>query len=285
MTDLLRFGARPVHLFIFRRQSLTLRFASTGPGRDFAAGGHTYLGAQIERDAIKQTAERAKDKLKIRMAHLLDPAAPELPITQALGAWWRPHIPADPIQVMCLDHQAGSSDPPKVVWMGWAVQPAFSDTELELTCDPNPPAGAMGNQGAKWQRACWKTPYSTGLRGCNLDPLDYEFEAELESVDGLTLQAPEFATSEFSLVGGAITWIRPVGGLEIEEERPIMSHNGDKITILYPGAGLAESLTVTAIPTCPGTWADCEARGNTINYGGAIYKPVGNPDGESMSWG
>ncbi|HIY72248.1 MAG TPA: DUF2163 domain-containing protein, partial [Candidatus Luteimonas excrementigallinarum] len=168
MPDLLRFGARPLHLFIFRRQHVTVRFASTGPGRDFVSGGHTYLGAQIERDAIKQTAERAKDRLKIRMAHLLDPAAPEYPITQALGGWWRPYIPSDPIHVTCLATEHGAVTPPRVEWSGWAIQPAYTDTELELTCDPNSPHGDAVNQGAKWQRACFKTVYSTGPRGCNL---------------------------------------------------------------------------------------------------------------------
>lgn len=289
MTDLLRFGARPVHLFIFRRQSLTLRFASTGPGRDFEAGGHTYLGAQIERDAIKQTAERAKDKLKIRMAHLLDPAAPELPITQALGGWWRPHIPSDPIHVTCLATEHGATAPPRVEWSGWAIQPAYTDTELELTCDPNSPHGDAVNQGAKWQRACFKTVYSKGPRGCNLDEEDFKIEGVLEAdAEGLTLAAPEFIGTEFTLLGGTFYWERPDG---LREERPIMAHNNDtgQIQILWGGEGLVEGAQVVAVPNCPGTWAACAARrpDPELHYGGAIYKPVKDPilDGVSMSWG
>lgn len=289
MPDLLRFGARPLHLFIFRRQHVTVRFASTGPGRDFVSGGHTYLGAQIERDAIKQTAERAKDRLKIRMAHLLDPAAPEYPVTQALGSWWRPYIPSDPIHVTCLATEHGATAPPRVEWSGWAIQPAYTDTELELTCDPNSPHGDAVNQGAKWQRACFKTVYSTGPRGCNLDPDDFEV---LGAVDGepagLTVTVPEFAGTAFSLLGGTFYWVRADG---IREERPIMAHNNDTgaVTLLWGGADLADGLAVSALPNCPGTWAACAARrpDPELHYGGAIYKPVKDPilDGVSMSWG
>ena len=78
-------------------------------------------------------------------------------------------------------------------------------------------------------------------------------------------------------------WTRSDG---IVERRTIIDHSGDVITLLYGGAELAVGLAVTARPTCPGTWAACSARSNTVNYGGAIYKPVNNPyDGQSMSWG
>lgn len=245
MTDLLRFGARPVHLFIFRRQSLTLRFASTGPGRDFEAGGQVYLGAQIERDAIKQTAERAKDKLKIRMAHLLDPAAPELPITQALGAWWRPHIPSDPIHVTCLATEHGATEPPRVEWSGWAIQPAYTDTQLEITCDPNSPHGEAVNQGAKWQRACFKTVYSTGPRGCNLPADGYRVPATLTGVAGEDLTAAEFADPLRTFVGGHVEWPDPLDP-EVTLRRAIVAHSGTTITVADDAGDLAADDEVVA---------------------------------------
>ena len=144
--ELSRFLGRPYHLFIFRRQNVVLRFASTGPGRSITIGADTYVGAQIERSAIEQTVERAKDKIKIKVPHLLDAAGAlargeDLPITQPLGWWWRPYIPSDPIHVTCLAGHHGDTDPPIVEWMGWAVQPEYTDLELVLTCDPNHPAG------------------------------------------------------------------------------------------------------------------------------------------------
>ncbi|PBJ83701.1 hypothetical protein CMZ84_04215 [Lysobacteraceae bacterium NML93-0399] len=356
-----------LHLFIFRRQGVTLRFAAAD--RDIEIGEHVYHAAQIERDAIKQTAERAKDKLKIRVAYLLAPVEPTdgWPVTQALGDWWRPHIPSDEISVICLSYRPGSDELPDVEWMGWAVQPAYSDAQLEINCDSNPPHGSAPNQGPKWQRACFKTVYSTGIRGCNLPAGGYLVPAELTAVagntitaealvnpkrtfvggyvqwqdatdpelthrraitahegatvmladdvgdlavgaqvsaytrgfwvtgevaqhgvDDLTLQVPAFAGTEFSLVGGTLSWTRSDG---LVEERPIMSHNNTTgaVTLLWGGADLSGGLFVSALPNCPNTWAACAARrpDPELHYGGAIYKPVRDPivQGVAMSWG
>lgn len=277
-----------IHLFIFRRQGVTLRYAAAD--RDVVVGDHTYTAAAIERDAIRRTAEKAKDKLKIRVAYLLTPDEPDAgwPATQALGDWWRPHIPSDEISVICMSMKPGSEDPPKIEWMGWAVQPAYGDAQLEIACDPNPPHGDASNQGAKWQRACFKTVYSKGIRGCNLNEEDFEIAGILTEVDGLTLTAEEFIGTPFSLQGGTLTWTRTDG---IEEERPIMAHNNTTgaIQILWGGRDLGEDLGVLAVPNCPGTWAACAARrpDPELHYGGAIYKPVRDPirEGVSMSWG
>jgi hypothetical protein len=126
--------------------------------------------------------------------------------------------------------------------------------------------------------------YSTGIRGCNLDPVPLTVAGELTDGDGLTLTAAEFAASAFNLAGGTLYWMRTDG---IEEERPIMAHSGTTVQILWGGVELASGLAVTALPGCPQTWAACEARDNTINFGGAIYKPIKDPTmtGVSMSWG
>lgn len=280
LLELGRFTGRPVHLFIFRRQGLTWRFAQGD--RDVVVGDHTYIAAQISRSEIQQTVERNKDEIKITFACLLDPAAAEYPATQSLGDVWRPYIPSDPITVTCLATHYGDTDPPLVEWMGEVTGPAFSDTECELTCEPGT-SGDARNQGAKWQRGCWKTVFSTGIRGCNLDPEAVQVEGTLSAMSGLTLTSTAFAASAFNLRGGTIAWERDDG---VVEERPIMAHSGSTVQVLYGGTGLAASRAFTALPGCPGDWAACEAFGNTENYGGAIYKPVKNPhDGVSMSWG
>ena len=278
-----------LHLFIFRRQGVTVRLASAD--RDIEAGGHTYLAAQIERDAIKQTAERAKDKMKIRVAYLLTPVQPYdgWPATQALGDWWRPHIPSDPISVICMTHTYGSAEPPKVEWMGWAIQPAYTDTQLELSCDPNPPHGNAVNQGPKWQRACFKAAYSTGPRGCNLVEDDFKTLGECGPTShGVVLAVPEFIDTPFSLQGGNLYWTRADG---IQEDRPIMSHNQatGEVHVLWGGVELGAGTLVAGVPNCPGNWAACAARrpDPQNHYGGALYKPVRDPivEGVPMSWG
>lgn len=279
-----RYGGKPVHLFVFKRQGIELRFV--GSDRDFINGLTTYTAGQIERSEIKQTVERAKDRVTIKLAYLRDPNAPaeDIPSTQTLGDWWHPYIPGDRIDVICLAAHRGDSSAPVVEWMGKVVQPKFGDVELELVCEPYGDEARNRNQGPRFQKGCWKSNYSTGIRGCNLDPAPLSVTSVVTAVSGLQLTAAAFASSLFPLGGGKATWVRSDG---IVEQRTITQHAGDTITLLYGGLGLEAGVTsVTVLPNCPKTWAACDARGNTINYGGAIYKPQKNPmQGVSMSWG
>lgn len=276
-----RFGNKPVHLFVFTRQHLVWRYCTADS--DLVIGGLTYVAAQIERGEIKQTVERAKDKLSIKFAYLLDPAALEYPATQALGDNWWPYIPTDTVGVVCMSYDAGTGAAPAVEWIGEVIQPKLSDTEMELVCEPNNGFSRARNQGPKWQRGCWKTPYSTGPRGCNLSLDAFRVEAVATAAAGATVNAAEFAAVPFNLGGGYLTWTGAAGLLE---RRSIIAHTGESIGLLFGSAGLQAGMLVNAWPTCPRTWAACEARENTDNYGGSVYKPVKNPmDGVSMSWG
>ena len=288
MFDLLeksRFGGRPVRLFRFQRQNAIWWFAQAD--REVDAGSATWHAAQIERDEIRQTSERAKDKIKIRMAYLRDPNANpvDIPATQSLGDLWHPYIPSDPVSVMCFSHHYGDTDPPVLEWSGEVRQPRFTDVELELTCVPGNSRGEARNQGMKFQRSCSKTVYSTGVRGCNLNPAAFTIAAVLTGASGLTLTAAEFATAPHSLLQGWLSWTRPNG---IVERRTIIQHSGNQVRLLYGGQGLANGLAVTVLPSCPGTFAACAARraDPELHYGGAIYEPIENPhEGGSMSWG
>ena len=274
-----RFLGRPVRLFVFQRQAVIWRYCNAD--RDLVIDGDTYLGARIGRSEIQQTAERAKDSLKITLAYLRDPGAPEYPSTQALGDNWHPYIPSDTISVTCLAAHIGDAGPPAVEWSGIVVQPAFGDSELELTCEPGPAIARARNIGAKWQRGCWKSVYSTGLRGCNLDPGAFAVSGALTAVAGLVVSAAEFASAPLDLAGGWVEWTRTDG---IVERRGIRTHAGTDVTLIYGAADLAPGLEVTARPGCQQTWAACDARGNTIHFGGAIYKRGKNPMQVPMSW-
>ncbi|PAS97941.1 MAG: hypothetical protein CGU28_03100 [Candidatus Dactylopiibacterium carminicum] len=422
-----RFGGKPVRFFLFIRQSLTWRYCTAD--RDITLGEHTWLSAQISRSDIKQTPEPAKDKITIKLAYLLDPAAESYPATQALGDNWQPWVPGDDVRVICAEGHYGATDLPVAQWTGVVTGVKFGDVEMELTCEPAPNTSKAINQGAKWQISCWKTVYSTGLRGCNLIPgpiavvgtltavagnnitaaefvaqartfvggtaawladmpvarsavvtavagstatlddvTDIEVgteltwldgvtprvatvsaiagsvltlsdvtgltvdatvgwedveeqafsanitahagttltlddvtglavasvvtaytiplwvDAVLTAVDGLTLTAAEFAGALFTLAGGYLTYTA-TNGLLIR--RGIASHvlGSDTLTLTAGGPNPGIDTAVRALPTCPRTWAACAARGNTLNYGGAIYKPVKAPEGSSMSWG
>lgn len=280
-----RFLGRPVRLYRFDLQGVTWRFAQSD--RDVEAGGVTWLAAQIDRDEIRQTIEKAKDQIKIRIGYLRNPSAPigTRPPTQALGDLWHPYIPSSTVRVLCLTTHVGDTDPPVLEWSGEVRQPRFTDVELELTCVPGNARSAGRNQGMKFQRACSKTVYSTGIRGCNLDPDDFGTDAVLSAVSGLTLTADAFASAPHSLVQGWLSWERANG---VIERRTIVAHAGSTVTLLFGGVELASGLAVSVLPNCPGNWAACSARraDPEMHYGGAIFEPIENPyDGGSMSWG
>lgn len=280
--ELSRFLGRPVRLFRFERQGLVWRYCSAP--QDLTIGGVTYLAAQIDRSEIRQTVERAKDKLKITFAYLRDPNAATYPATQALGDNWHPYTPSDTMRVTCLATHIGDTDPPIVEWMGIISQPEFTDVELTLTCEPSTAIAMALQQGPKWQRGCWKTVYSTGPRGCGLAIDAFEVSGTLTAAVGLTLTAAEFAAAPLSLAGGWVEWTRTDG---LVERRSIMSHTGTSIGLLYGAADLAAGVAVTARPACEQTYAACSARfpDPENHYGGAIYKPIKNPGDASMSWG
>jgi len=352
-------GGKPRQLFQFTRQAKAWRYA--GVTRDVVIAGKTYVAAGISRSEIKLTAESPQDKITITLPYTRNPNAAELPPTQELGDMCYPYVPQDRISVMCLDYHANDPDLQAVVrWQGRVAQPKYNanSSTLELTCVRNGSSDKNRRRGPKWQKTCWKTVYSTGLRGCNLiaeaipvqgtltaisgnDVTAAEWVPQqrtyvggvatwddagtprsatiiaanggtltlsdvtglavgsavtasttslitigtLTAINGLVLTAAEFADAPFSLNGGTFSWTCADG---IVEERPIVAHTkgSTDVTLLYGGNDLAAGLAVSVLPNCPGTWDACDARGNTIHYGGSLYEPIESPyDGQSMSWG
>lgn len=279
--ELSRRGAKPIHLFRFTRQGVVWRYAATD--RDVTIGGFVWTAAPLVRSEIKQTIETAQASITITLPYNRDPNGTP-PASQALGDNWYPYVPTDTIGVVCLATHLTDPDQQMIVeWMGQVGQPKFTDGQLELTCVQASSIGKAQRQGAKWQIACWKTVYSTGLRGCNLDRAALTTDATLTAVSGLTLTAAAFGSVPFPLDGGALQFTDATG---IVQRISIMAHGGTSITLLSGAAGLAVGTAVSVTPGCPRTWVACDARGNTDNFGGAIYKPVQNPyNGQSMSWG
>lgn len=274
-------GGKPRHLFVFGRQAVAWRYASGV--KDAVIGGKTYLAAPIVRSEIKQTVEKPQEQITITFPYVRDPDATELPVTQPLGDNWHPYLPSDKITVMCMAYHAGDPDMEAIVeWIGQVSQPKFTDGQLELTCIPRGARDKNLRRGPKVQKGCWKTTYSTGLRGCNLNPDDFRITATLTAINRLVVTAAEFGTAPLPLAGAALSWTRADG---VVEQRPVMSQSGTALTLLYGAADLAVGLQVDVLPDCQRTWAACLARDNTDNYGGAIYEPVEDPySGQSMSW-
>jgi hypothetical protein len=277
-----RFLGKPIHLFRYERQGLVWRFA-TGT-KPITRGGVTYLASGMTRGELEQTAERVKNQVRITMPYLKDPNASEFPVTQSLGDNWNPYPPSDTVRVICLATHEGETDPPNVEWMGIVVQPEFTDTQLTLTCEQGNSIASAVNQGPKWQKGCWKTVYSTGPRGCGLDPDAFAVSTTIGSVTGVTVTAAAFSSAPLALAGGWLEWTRTDG---LVERRSIRAQTGAEIVLWYAASDLTVGLAVVARPPCEQTWTACAARfpDPENHYGGAIYKNIKPASGESMSWG
>ena len=230
--ELGRFTGRPVRLFRFERQGLVWRFCNAP--QDLVIGGVTYLTAQIDRSEIRQTIERAKDKITITLAYLRDPAAPAYPSTQSLGDNWHPYTPSDIMRVVCLATHIGDTDPPVIEWMGIVSQPEFTDVELTLTCEPGTAIAQALQQGPKWQVGCWKTVYSTGPRGCGLIPGGIPVPTTVNAVTDNDVSVDEFTDPGRALVGGTASWTTPevvVGEGPVPHSANITAVSGTTITL------------------------------------------------------
>jgi hypothetical protein len=251
-------------------------------GRDVTIADNTYLAAGITRSAIKETVETPQDQITITFPYIKDPDAKEQPVTQSLGDNWHPYVPNDQVKVICMSYHAKDPDKEIVIdWQGRVSAASYTDGQFELTCLNKSTKDKGLRRGPKWGKSCWKDVYGTGIRGCNLSRDLYKITGAVTAINGLTVSAAEFADSQFSLAGGEFTWTRDDG---IVESRPIMSHDGTDITVLYFGNGLAVGTAYEAVPDCPRNWAACEARDNTDNYGGSVYEPTEDAFSQSMSW-
>ncbi|KAF1697996.1 hypothetical protein CSC62_07575 [Pseudoxanthomonas jiangsuensis] len=272
LRELSRFLGRPVQLFAFTRQNRVWRF--TTADRDVTVGEHVYLSAPgISRTAIRESGERAKNNVTIKLPFLTDPGAIELPPTQDLGRNWLPYPPSDPVYVDCMTYHADDPDAEVIIdWTGKVLQPKCNGTLLELVCSPSRAAkGAWVGGAPRIQRACDRPVYSQGIGQCNLDPDAWEVEATVTDVDGLTLTAAEFERDDgIEWPGGFVQWERADG---IVETRTIRAASGLTLTLDYGAADLGEVTSLKAWPGCPHNWAGCTARDNNKNYGGCLCMP------------
>lgn len=284
------FGGSPVLLFRFQLQGATWWFAQADDDVE-TVGGITWRASKISCDNIRQTRERAKDNLGIRFPYnrLQQDNPIEIPTTQEFGDLWHPFVPSDTILAEVYLSHYGATDAPKLQWAGEVGQPEYTDSQLQLTCTPGRAFSQAKRQGAKSQRACWKRPYSTGLRGCNLDPEDFYIDGTVSSVVGLTVTVAAAATAPLPLTQGSFEWTRSIeahnGTVEITEKRTIVEHVGSNLRLLYGAVDLPDVTDCRLLPGCPGTRPACLERDNYINYGGLPFKPIRNPEGQSMSWG
>jgi hypothetical protein len=266
--EIARWLGQPVQLFRFTRQ--TLAWCYTSADRVISFAGDDYTPLAIERENLRESYERQKRRVTIT-----------LPASAAVCDNWRPSPLGDVIGVTILARHRGDDDV-AVEWMGRVMQPKFTDSTCELTCDPSSGSARSNGLQLRWQRGCPFALYGQGHGLCNLDAANFAAPAVLESVAGTAWSASAWAGLPIGrLAGGYVEWVSDQGLLT---RRSITAHAGAAITVDYVAPGLAAGIKVTAYHGCAHNYADCAAKGNSDNFGGCTKLPVKNPFSGMPIW-
>lgn len=253
--------SKPVHLFRFRMGARTwLRIADDRPR---TIGMETFLPSTIERSKIRDSGERAKNRITITM-----------PVDDEIADNWRPYPPPRPVFVSCmsLDRDTLTVD---VEWSGRVISPKYSYTQLELTCEQTGASARVRGRHLRWMRGCPLALYSQGPGLCNLDPDTVKMVGTLSGLSGNQATAMVFGLfPDGRLNGGFIRWTRPDGEQDV---RSILNHTGTVVELLYGSDQLPLSTEIEVLPGCAHDEVDCDSYGNGPNYGGHKYLPVKSP--------
>jgi hypothetical protein len=262
-------GDKPVAYFDFVRGAVHWRYTNADRAREY--DGHTWLPAPIKRSAIKVGSERRKLSITVTLPSALD-----------VIANWRPFPPRDRIALTILVQDRGT-DVVEVDWIGRVLGPKFNGATTELTCEPSLTTARRAGLSLCWQKGCPLAVYSQGLGMCNVAKADFAVPATLTQVTAITFMSDAFlAIPSGRLAGGFLEYARVSDG--VIEQRSIMAHSADTITIDYALADIDPGLEVTAYPGCKGTEDDCnDFFDNGENFGGESLMPRKSPnDGQPV---
>lgn len=221
---------KPIHLFRFTRGNVSWYYTSAD--RDQACLDETWTAAAIKRDsAIRQGSDSAQLSIKVSM-----------PSSLPVAANWRPYPASEAIVLTIFVRHAGETDA-MAEWVGRVVGPKFEGPVLTLTGEPSRTRAKRAGNSPKWQRGCGSVLYGKGVGKCNLEPEIVPVPGVLTAVDGAVVTAPGFAAAPRSLVGGRLEWL---DALEELQERDIIAHVGQQVTLASGSADLVVDLAVTA---------------------------------------
>jgi len=256
-------SARPIRLYDFSCGALHWLYATAD--RDIEHRQNRYRACAISDDGIRQTGQASAD-----MFHVSAPA--DIDVAQ-LYRQGRPSSKVS-LTVRDLHHDDNES---LVVWIG-----AVSDVKWPaqhncvISCDP---LGAKAKTGLHlcWQRTC---PYTLYDQNCRVDPARHRETFRIAAMDGLVLQGT-INRPDGWFAGGYVEWDRGSG---VVEQRGIMRHVHNSLTLIGGTAGLSVAQTVSIYPGCDALIQTCQDKfNNSINCGAITNLPGKSPfDGDPI---
>ena len=252
---------KPVALYALRMGNT--RWLYTSADRDIAYGTDTFSAVGISDGGVSQG-----DRDEI---NLTCPAS--VPLVQL----FRGTPPAVAVSLTVRRLHYGDTDGP-IIWMGRVTDvKRNSDGTAMVRCDTQG-VRAAGLR-LTWGRACTHMLYDGG---CTLNPLDFETEAEIATLGGVSFTATAAAgKADGYFSGGFLMWDLGDGTLD---RRGIENHVGSTIAVLGTTDGLSVGLAVKLYPGCDLLGATCDDKfNNLVNHGGFEHMSGKSPfDGDPV---
>jgi len=221
---------KPIHLFRFTRGNVSWYYTSADRDQEYLD--KTWTAAAIKRDSsIRQGSDSAQLAIKV-----------SLPSSLPVASNWRPYPASEAIVLTIFVRHAGETDA-MAEWVGRVVGPKFDGAVLTLTGEPSRTRAKRSGNSPKWQRGCGSVLYGKGVGSCNLEPEIVPVPAILTTVVGAVVSAVGFVAAPRSLVGGSLKW---VNDLEVLQEREIIAHAGQQVTLASGSTSLVVGRAVTA---------------------------------------
>lgn len=255
-------GSRPVELYEFSYQGITLRYTSADQNVSF--GGNTYIAVPgLTRTGIDESDEIGKAAMTITCPE-------DFEVSELFN--FAP--PDDVVGFALREMQYGQTDKAPGIWLGRVLGASWPPNRAQLRCESLLSSVKQAGLRRPWGRNC---PYILYGPQCKEDRDDNQFSITIQENNGLTLKSADFALqldTFFSL--GYIEWLQTPS---YKVRRGIKEHIGNQITITHPIRNLEVGAVLTAYPGCDHTYTGvngCIPKfDNGDNYGGFPHQ-LGN---------
>ncbi len=258
-------AGEPILLFDFSIGTAHWRY--TTADRPIVYQTNTFSPAPISRTAPVQSSDIRQQIMRVTA-----------PRDIGVGSLFAQYPPGgDMLLTVTAMHYTDPDGQGIVDWVGRVVGATFSNSSLELGCEPVYTSVQTMGLRRRWGLNCPHVLYGPG---CTLNPALFKVVAPIQSVSGFTITGAGFnPPAGLSFVGGFAQWDSGSGYLET---RTIDAVSGTTLTLAYGSPALVVGLSVSLYPGCNRTMANCNAFGNIANYGGQPFVPSHNPmDGSS----
>lgn len=251
------FSGKPVEMYRFQRGAET--WLVTTARRPVTVNSETYLPAYVERDNIRSSGDKGREKTTIMMDSTH-------PMIQPYAAG----PPAAPTTVLIL--RAESDDGTfRFVWGGRIITADVGPAKAKINCEPI---------STTLRRLGLRRPYQVLCDLVLYDPnscraTEVKVDATVTLIGGKTVSISVAGSPSEGLYAGGKIYFGTLLYFILEHH----TSGGNTLVLAGPPAGLTVGAAIQISRGCPHDTIGCISFNNLDNYGGFPYMPQRNPFG------